>query len=135
MGILEQLENPKFKATKSEKTLIEYIKSDLDNIIYKSISIIAKESGVGEATITRFTKKLGFNGFQDFEVTLAKEISNKKNTSIINLHVHRDESVTETANKMLKSSINILEQKVKHIDLDLMCKCRDLIMNARECIL
>ena len=42
MGILEQLENPKFKATKSEKTLIEYIKSDLDNIIYKSISIIAR---------------------------------------------------------------------------------------------
>ena len=132
MGILEQLENPKFKATKSEKTLIEYIKSDLDNIIYKSISIIAKESGVGEATITRFTKKLGFNGFQDFKVTLAKEISNKKNTSIINLHVHRDESVTETANKMLKSSINILEQTVKQIDLDLMCKCRDLIMNAKR---
>ena len=132
MGILEQLENPKFKATKSEKTLIKYIKSDLDNIIYKSISIIAKESGVGEATITRFTKKLGFNGFQDFKVTLAKEISNKKNTSIINLHVHRDESVTETANKMLKSSINILEQKVKQIDLDLMCKCRDLIMNAKR---
>ncbi|MDU7964647.1 MAG: MurR/RpiR family transcriptional regulator, partial [Clostridium perfringens] len=131
-GILEQLENPKFKATKSEKTLIEYIKSDLDNIIYKSISIIAKESGVGEATITRFTKKLGFNGFQDFKVTLAKEISNKKNTSIINLHVHRDESVTETANKMLKSSINILEQTVKHIDLELMCKCRDLIMNAKR---
>ncbi|EOU1751016.1 MurR/RpiR family transcriptional regulator [Clostridium perfringens] len=132
MGILEQLENPKFKATKSEKTLIEYIKSDLDNIIYKSISIIAKESGVGEATITRFTKKLGFNGFQDFKVTLAKEISNKKNTSIINLHVHRDESVTETANKMLKSSINILEQTVKQIDLDLMCKCKNLIMNAKR---
>ena len=125
MGILEQLENPKFKATKSEKTLIKYIKSDLDNIIYKSISIIAKESGVGEATITRFTKKLGFNGFQDFKVTLAKEISNKKNTSIINLHVHRDESVTETANKMLKSSINILEQTVKQIDLD-------LIINAKR---
>ena len=132
MGILEQLENPKFKATKSEKTLIEYVKSDLDNIIYKSISVIAKESGVGEATITRFTKKLGFNGFQDFKVTLAKEISNKKNTSIINLHVHRDESVKETASKMLKSSINILDQTVNNIDLDLMCKCRDLIMNAKR---
>lgn len=132
MGILEQLENPKFKATKSEKTLIEYVKSDLDNIIYKSISVIAKESGVGEATITRFTKKLGFNGFQDFKVTLAKEISNKKNTSIINLHVHRDESVKETASKMLKSSINILDKTVNNIDLDLMCKCRDLIMNAKR---
>ena len=44
MGILEQLENPKFKATKSEKTLIEYIKSDLDNIIYKSISVDESEN-------------------------------------------------------------------------------------------
>lgn len=132
MDILEQLENPKFKATKSEKTLMEYIKSDLDNFIYKSISVIAKESGVGEATITRFTKKIGFNGFQDFKVTLAKELSNKRNTSIINLHVHRDEGVKETATKLLKSSINILEQTVKNIDVDIVNQCKNLIMSAKR---
>ncbi len=132
MSILEQLENPQFKATKSEKTLIDYIQSDLDNTIYKSISVIASESGVAEATITRFTKKLGFNGFQDFKVTLAKEIANMKNTSLINLHVHQDECVKETATNMLKSSINILEQTVRNVDLNAIKRCKDLIMNAKR---
>lgn len=132
MGILEQLEKPNFKATKSDKALIEYIKLDLDNFIYKSISVIAKESNVGEATITRFTKKMGFSGFQDFKVTLAKELSIKKNTSVINLHVKKDEGVTETANKLLKSSINILEETVKKIDGDTINICKDLIINAKK---
>lgn len=131
-GILQELENPTFKATKSEKTLMDYIKLDLDNFIYKSISVIAKESGVGEATITRFTKKIGFNGFQDFKVTLAKELSNARNTSIINLHVNREEGVRETADKLLKSSINILEQTVKNIDDDIISQCKNSIMHAKR---
>lgn len=130
--MLEQLENTTFKLTKAEKTLVEYIKLDPEDIIYKSISIIAKESGVGEATITRFTRKIGFSGFQDFKVTLAKEISNKRNTSIINPHVSKDEEVKKTANKLLESSINILEKTVNSIDDNMINECKNLIINAKR---
>ncbi len=132
MGILNQLEKPKFRATKSDKALIEYIKSDLDNFIYKSISVIAKESNVGEATITRFTKKMGFSGFQDFKVTLAKELSVKKNTSVISSHVHKDEGVIETANKLLKSAIDILEGTTSKIDSNTISECKNIIMNSNR---
>ncbi|MDO5039540.1 MurR/RpiR family transcriptional regulator [Clostridium sp.] len=132
MGILSQLENPKFRATKSDKALIEYIKTDLDNFIYKSISVIASESNVGEATITRFTKKMGFSGFQDFKVTLAKELSVKKNTSAISSHVHKDEGVIETANKLLKSTIDILEGTTEKINSNTINLCKNLIMNSKR---
>ncbi|WP_024613869.1 MurR/RpiR family transcriptional regulator [Clostridium sp. Ade.TY] len=132
MGILNQLEKPRFRATKSDKALIEYIKSDLDNFIYKSISVIAKESNVGEATITRFTKKMGFSGFQDFKVTLAKELSVKKNTSVISSHVHKDEGVIETANKLLKSAIDILEGTTSKIDSNTISECKNIIMNSNR---
>ncbi len=132
MGILSQLENPKFRATKSDKALIEYIKTDLDNFIYKSISVIASESNVGEATITRFTKKMGFSGFQDFKVTLAKELSVKKNTSAISSHVHKDEGVIETANKLLKSTIDILEGTTEKINSNTINLCKNLIMDSKR---
>ncbi|EPZ53658.1 helix-turn-helix domain, rpiR family protein [[Clostridium] sordellii ATCC 9714] len=57
MGIIENLESPNFKVTKSDKILIEYIKNNIDDVFYKPISQIAKESNIGEATITRFSKK------------------------------------------------------------------------------
>lgn len=132
MGILEQLKEPNFKATKSDKALIKYIEANLDAVIYKSISEIARESNIGEATITRFTKKAGFNGFQDFKVTLAKELSTEKKTSVISSHVHKDEGVMETANKLLKATIDVLDGTVCKIDKNIINQCRELILTAKK---
>lgn len=132
MGILEQLKEPNFKATKSDKALIKYIEANLEVVIYKSISEIARESNIGEATITRFTKKAGFNGFQDFKVTLAKELSTEKKTSVISSHVHKDEGVMETANKLLKATIDVLDGTVCKIDKNIINQCRELILTAKK---
>ena len=115
MSILGQLETPRFKATKSDKQLMSYIKGNIEEVIYKSISEIAKESGIGEATITRFTKKIGFSGFQDFKVTLAKEISNNERKGILNNNITNDESVKDTAQKLLQCNINVLEKRTLHL--------------------
>ena len=82
MSILKQLEEPNFKATKSDRVLIEYIKENIEDVVYKPISQISKESGIGEATITRFSKKMGYSGLHDFKVTLSREISGLKNRNI-----------------------------------------------------
>ena len=73
MSILKQLEEPNFKATKSDRVLIEYIKENIEDIVYKPISQISNESGIGEATITRFSKKMGYSGLHDFKVTLSRK--------------------------------------------------------------
>ncbi len=132
MGILEQLKEPNFKVTKSDKTLIKYIETNLESVIYKSISEIARESNIGEATITRFTKKAGFNGFQDFKVTLAKDLSIQNKTSVISLHVHKDEGVMETANKLLQATINVLDGTVFKIDKNIINQCRELILTSKK---
>ncbi|MBP1890689.1 DNA-binding MurR/RpiR family transcriptional regulator [Clostridium moniliforme] len=132
MGILEQLKEPNFKVTKSDKTLIKYIETNLESVIYKSISEIARESNIGEATITRFTKKAGFSGFQDFKVTLAKDLSIQNKTSVISSHVHKDEGVMETANKLLQATINVLDGTVCKIDKNIINQCRELILTAKK---
>ena len=93
MEILKQLDTPKFKTSKSDKQIIEYIKTNTDKIIYMTISEIAKETKIGEATVTRFAKKIGFSGFQDFKVTLAQEISLRNNNVIINNEIANNEDV------------------------------------------
>lgn len=133
MGIIEQLESPNFKATKSDKLLINYIKNNIEDVFYKPISQIAKESNIGEATITRFSKKIGFNGLQDFKVTLAQEISsnsNKKN--IINSNIENNESAIDTARKLLTSNVNTLENTVDIINSEDIHKCAKLIINAKK---
>lgn len=132
MSILGKLEIPDFKATKSDKVLIEYIKKNLKDIAYKPISQIAKESNIGEATITRFARKMGFSSLQDFKVTLAQEVSLSNTNNIINSNIENNESATETARKLLNSNINILKNTVDLINDEDVRRCADMIMNARR---
>ena len=132
MSILKQLEEPNFKATKSDKVLIEYIKENIEDVFYKSISQISKESGIGEATITRFSKKMGYSGLQDFKVTLAREISGLKNRKIINRSIENDEGVMESARKLFNSNIRILENTFNIIDGNDIEKATDMIINAKK---
>lgn len=133
MGILENLEAPNFKVTKSDKILIEYIKNNIEDVFYKPISQIAKESNIGEATITRFSKKMGFSGLQDFKVTLAQEISSlSKNRNIINSNIENNEPVIDTAKKLLATNISTLESTVDIINGSEIHKSAQLIINAKR---
>lgn len=132
MGILKQLDTPNFKTSKSDRQIIEYIRNNAEKIIYMSISEVAKESSTGEATVTRFAKKMGFSGFQDFKVTLAQEISLKNSNSIINNEITNNEDVLETANKLLKNNINVLERTVDKLNTNSIYKCADLIRNCKK---
>ncbi len=135
MSILEKLETPDFKVTKSDKLLIAYIKENLSEVAYKPISQIAKESSIGEATITRFARKIGFLSLQDFKVTLAQEVSSSlssKHKNIINSNIENDEPAMDSAKKLLNSNINILTNTVDIINNEAIHKCANLIINARR---
>ncbi|HBF0400656.1 TPA: MurR/RpiR family transcriptional regulator [Clostridioides difficile] len=132
MSILEQLESPTFKVTKSDKLLIAYIKENIDDVFYKPISQIAKESNIGEATITRFVKKMNFNGLQDFKVTLAQEISTINKKNIINKNIQNDEPALDTAKKLLSSNVTTLENTVEIINSKDVHDCARLIISAKK---
>ena len=69
----------KGKTTKSQRKLIEYLESvDYENIIYLSITELAEYTKVAEATILRFCRSLGFNGYQEFKLNMAQELSNAR---------------------------------------------------------
>src|SRR5512143_896498 len=42
--------------------------------IYASVNEVAAASGVSEATVMRICRILGFRGFQDFKIALAREL-------------------------------------------------------------
>ena len=133
MGIIDELKTPSFKVTKSDKILMKYIKENIEYVSYMPISQIAKESNIGEATITRFSKKMGFSSLQDFKVTLAQEISiSNKSKTIINSNIENDEPAIDTAKKLLSSNITTLEKTVDLINNQDIHNCANMIINARR---
>lgn len=55
--------------------LARYVLEHPDAVLYQSITELADIAQVGEATVIRFCRHLGFKGFQDFKLALAADLA------------------------------------------------------------
>ncbi|MDU4271635.1 MAG: MurR/RpiR family transcriptional regulator [Enterococcus hirae] len=110
--------------TRSEKKVADFILNSGKTIIYSTMNDIKKNTKVGDATIIRFCQKIGFSGFSDLKIEIAKEDfshqkeqpSSKKyydeiaNTLIDALHLTirlLDENKLDNAVQMIKQAKNL----------------------------
>lgn len=71
-NILNSITEQYHSLTRSGKKLADYIFEHTGEAQYLSISTLAENSGVSEASITRFCRGLGLSGYNDFKLALAK---------------------------------------------------------------
>lgn len=71
-NILELITEQYHSLTRSSRKLADYIFANTSNTQYLSISSLAENSGVSEASITRFCHSLGLSGYNDLKLALAK---------------------------------------------------------------
>ena len=86
--------------SKSEKKVANHIKTQREKFIYQSIQEVAQDAKVAEATVLRFCRKIGFDGFRDMKLNIAKEstpINAKRKDNYIEEIVHNfQETIQET---------------------------------------
>lgn len=83
------MEQNKNQFTKSEQKIFTYVMNHFDHLIYKSLTEIANACQVGEATVLRFCRKLGFKGYQDFKLALARELSTHQKNDTAKTYVSK----------------------------------------------
>lgn len=71
-NIFANISNNYYRLTTSEKKVADYILSNKTQVQFMSISELAEESGVAEATVSRFCRRLNLRGYNAFRLALAK---------------------------------------------------------------
>lgn len=132
MKILHQLDRPKFKASKSDKILIKYIKENAEKFCTTPIALLAAKCKVSEATITRFVRKMGFSSLQLFKLTLTEEMVKNEKRTIISRDITSNESILITANKLLANNIATLEQTVSDLDEETLLKTVNMLKESER---
>lgn len=69
------LEQFKPNYTKAELKLFDYIQAHMETVMYNSLTELSEICNVGEATILRFCRKIGYKGYQDFKLAAAQELT------------------------------------------------------------
>ena len=111
--------------TKSELKLYDYIKEHLETVMYNSLTELSERCAVGEATILRFCRKIGFNGYQDFKLAIAQELSVVKATQ-------QDED--HLINRIKNNTLKAIEDTFDAVDEGLLKKAIDWIDDYDEII-
>lgn len=132
MDIINRIRKKDFRPSKSDRILIEYVNLNAGECIYKSITEIAKEVSLGEATITRFSRKLGFLGFQEFKVALTKELSKESGKNVISTVVNVDEKANMTAEKLFTSYKEVMEKTLQNLNYNNILAIKNLILQAKK---
>src|SRR5699024_4474728 len=114
--------------TKSEHKIFHYITNNFEAILYKSLTEIANGCHVGEATVLRFYRKLGFKGYQDFKLSLARELSTHQKSDQHETYISKVrniEVVTDSHNQMIRS--NSVDNETVIIAISLTGSTKDII--------
>ncbi len=114
-GILLKLKSMIASLKGTEKKLAKYIIENAESIIYQSLNEVAVKSKVSEATIIRFSRKIGLKGFQDLKLHLSRDIV----SPIQSIHEELKENDDEKTilSKVFGSNIQTLRDTLELIDI------------------
>lgn len=102
-----RLEQVKQNFTKSEMKIYEYITKHENRVLYHSLTELADACNVGEATVLRLFRKIGYKGFQAFKFSLAKEIDTADDEGNNDSYVFKVKNSMMTA---LESSYEVIDE-------------------------
>ena len=131
-NILESITAQYHSLTRSGKKLADYIFAHTGEAQYFSISTLAENSGVSEASITRFCHGLGLAGYNDFKLALAKtdHVTDMGELSDSPQGIASEDSPNTIFQKIHKASVLSLNETLELLNEDAINKAVDLLVQA-----
>lgn len=80
MEVIENINSKFADMTPLQKKLGHFVIDNIDKVAFLSISELAQLNNVSDATVFKFTKLLGYDGYIDFTKSVQKSIHNKLST-------------------------------------------------------
>ena len=98
---------------KAEKQIADWIMENPGKIISLSIIELAEQCKCGEATIVRFSKRLGLSGYQELKISLASE----GGSSYVSSNIKNDDSAYDIYTKVCNDIYMSLEKTKKSLKI------------------
>ncbi|MCW6665331.1 MurR/RpiR family transcriptional regulator [Aerococcaceae bacterium NML191219] len=114
--------------TPVEKQLAEYILNNKSAVIHYSAQLLAENSNTSAATVVRYAKKLGYKGFQQLKIDLAKDNSEQE-VSFDDIILEEDDTLT-LVKKSYSSNLKTLEQTYNLINVEHLSSAIHLLTQA-----
>ncbi|WP_125567877.1 MurR/RpiR family transcriptional regulator [Companilactobacillus insicii] len=113
--------------SKAENILGDYILNNAQIVPQLSVSELANKSGVSQATVVRFAKNLGLNGFKELKVELARGTSSS--ITSLSSEISATDTLDELKQKMSLRVQHSIDVTNKGLKTELVDKTVDELQN------
>ncbi|WP_213818902.1 MurR/RpiR family transcriptional regulator [Garciella nitratireducens] len=118
----------------TEKKVANFILSRPEKVIYSTISQVAEQLEISDATVFRFCKKIGFKGFQAVKISLAKDFNEENHNSHINKKISDTDDEVTVLHKVFQANISSLNESLHSINPKNIKKAIDFLLNADQIV-
>jgi DNA-binding MurR/RpiR family transcriptional regulator len=121
------------RMSKAQRQIAAYIEAHPDTVPFLTTAQLAKQAGVGEATVIRFATTLGFAGFTEMQRSLQEQLR-KRVTTVERLDLAEELYSEEQriAYEVLSDDLSNLKQTIQMLDIDMFGKAVQQIHQAKS---
>lgn len=116
---------------KAEKQIADWIEQNPGKIISMSIVELAEQCKCSEATIVRFSKRLGLSGYQELKISLASE----GGSSYVSTNIKDDDSAYDIYTKVCNDIYMSLEKTKKSLKPESIALAAEKICKAKKIVI
>ena len=125
-GVLEVIKENYNCIFSAEKKVADFVLKNPQKTVDSNVSELAKQSGVSDATVVRMCHHIGYTGYYEFRITLAKDLGRQQYET-----VNRVQTNDEVEKQFREYAENIIAIG-RRIDADVMWNCVNLLKSCKQ---
>lgn len=131
--VLDMMKSMRDSMTPSALRISDHVNRNAEEVTKLSIAELSLRVNVGEATIIRFCRMLGFKGFQDFKMDLAIELSTRgqNDKSILDTNIAPEDSASLIGQKLQNGIHHVLSETLNLLNFETLEKVAQEIKDAK----
>lgn len=119
---------------KSERIVADHLRDHVGSRLDLSISELARTLGVSDATISRVSRALGYDGFQDLKLSMAEGVGNRSGFSNIPAEIDQNDSLISTSGKLALILSTCLQGTQRMLDEEKLQRVVAALTSARKIV-
>jgi len=117
----------------SEQKVADYVLAHPHDVLQMPIAVLAKQAGVSDPTVIRFCRSLGYRGYLEFKIALARDTASP--VQLIQASVDEKDSPETITNKVFAAGIQALQDTLSVLDKGAFAQAVNALANARKVLI
>ena len=134
-NVFGKIDQMYYELTASEKKTADYVLAHRSETQFMSIAELAEESGVAEATVSRFCRRLGYGGYNVFKLAIANASATRSEVSAtLSGQIEKSDSFEDMCSKLFSADRDAMAQTLTLLRPERIREAVDLLSAADKVI-